>query len=396
MRRNPDLDLPPPPPMEVMGWLPQAAFDPNLTLAPRAMEALTPDALTVKRGGRLPAKALGVYHDDGHRFRIVLVDPKALRRGAVEPRDILGYVSAYHLRGKNDANIGDAAAEPGYGYLLYALMADYVGKSGAKELRGSTAQTKYAKKFWEKQPKGVLKPLTPKEFRAQFGTTARSIQQGGDLLIDAFVGKGALKDDVRRAEEKFLDLGLYYFGRYYGVAISAARMRLEEIARPISPRAGAAALSRVPTTLRNLALVEVGGVTHLLNVPQGTVDLGVGNMITRISEMANYTHVSPVDRYLNLPFYSDIQPILAHLHDPQTLSITDRRVIQRMRDRGGKIRDALVAAGIPEYRHEDFLDHLADAVKSYYPFARPEPHEVLALTHNPRRFPSSVRIFMPV
>ncbi len=37
-----------------------------------------------------------VYFGDGHKYRIVLIDPKVLRRGKVEPRDVLGYVSAYH------------------------------------------------------------------------------------------------------------------------------------------------------------------------------------------------------------------------------------------------------------------------------------------------------------
>jgi hypothetical protein len=394
-RRNPDMDLPPPPPDEGF-W----ASEPDFTVSDETpTEAITAPALTVKSSGRLPSKALAVYFGDGYKYRIVLIDPKVLRRGKVEPRDVLGYVTAYHAANAQYASISEAAAEPGYGYLIYALMANYVAAAGAEGLEGSYSQTRFAKKFWAKQPGGVIKPLSRKEFRAQFGTTEQSIRDGGRLLVGMLAGKNASerqKDDIRHTLTNYL--GTDYFGRYYRVSTNINNELAKSIPRPASPRASAEAISRVRVSLRNLALLPTeDGYLYLVTVPRGAADFGAANVLTRVlSFPRNYTSVMGTERYRQLPLYRDLQYILEATHVPDVLSATDQRVLARMLERGRALRDALVAGGVSESLQKELIPHLLEVSENYYSLNTPDPHMTLSFTTNPRRFPSSVRIFMPV
>jgi hypothetical protein len=83
----------------------------------------------------------------------------------------------------------------------------------------------------------------------------------------------------------------------------------------------------------------------------------------------------------------------------ETLGLPSGTVAQRqehlaMLERGEALKEALVAAGIPETEIPTFLDYLDRAAEEYTTRATNIERDV-PLSFNPRRF-TPVRVFMPI
>jgi hypothetical protein len=384
------------------------------TKARAPKEALSAAALTPPRSRRRAlAKPLVVtYHNkEEHTLSVVLINPEVLMGTQVGPLDILGYAAVKLKRSgvTKSAPVNVAAAEPGYGYLLYAIMAKFASKDGVESIRGSATQTRFAQTFWAKQPGGVIKPLSDAGFRKQFGMTYQTLVEEGDILLNVLSGvnpwrlgdsgvKWSAAMEKWEAVRALLSwLGHKYFDAYYNVSSTMDDALATEVPRPVSPRAGALALSRTRVSLADLALVKTSpNRAYLLSVPQGATTFGPENVVTRVRGLSGGYTPFASRAYKALPFLAEVDVLLKGAHAPETLPVAKRRVLSKMWERGEATKAALDAAGISE--HDAFLDYLFTALESYYPRAFPasKSDEVLPFTRNPHRFPSSVRIFMPV
>jgi len=411
MRRNPDM-IPEPPPAI---WLPQADVDANLTLAPRAMEALTPDALKV-RGPRLPAKAIAVVSPvdipDGQYLQVLLLDPKVLKRRNVTGSDVLGYATAQLDNWYPDAIISVAAAEKGYGYLLYAAMANLAAtiaehRGVAKPaLAGAPSQTEYAEKFWARQPGGVVRPLSKADFKKQFKTTYESIVGAGDTLAKELAPQYG--DQTRYAREALFTLGSRYFEDYYRVSNFASRYLSGKLERPHSPRSTVGSIlgsRKRRFSTRSLALVTLPTNndlprTYLVHVPRGEATLEPENILAEIAPtMKKYgppRRVLPRGRLSlesNEPYVKTLAASLETLGFPSA-TVAQRQEHLVMLERGEALKEAMVAAGIPETEIPTFLDYLDLAAREYTGRASEIEREV-PIFFNPRRF-APLRVFMPI
>jgi hypothetical protein len=411
MRRNPDM-IPEPPPAI---WLPQADVDANVTLAPRAMEALTPDALKV-RGPRLPSKAVAVVSPvdvpDGQYLQVLLLDPKVLKRRNVTGSDVLGYATAQLDNWHTDAMISVAAAEKGYGYLLYATMANLAATvaehrgAGRPSLTGSSCQTEYAERFWDRQPGGVVRPLSKADFKKQFKTTYESIVGAGDTLVKELAPQYA--GHLRAARDALFRLGSDYFGAYYRVSTFASGYLPGKLARPHSPRATVGEIfgsRKRKFNVRSLALVALPTNTdlprtYLVHVPRGEAALEPENILAEI--LGGMRKYGPPRRVLprgRLSLESNEPYVKTLMASLETLGFPSATVAQRqehlvMLERGEALKEAMVAAGIPETEIPTFLDYLDLAAREYTGRATEIEREV-PLFFNPRRF-APLRVFMPI
>ena len=404
---------------EIVARVRRRVADTALAVAPTKVEALSEKSLKVKKG-KLPARAIAVVtpvKDVNYELYVTLFDPGVMRRKRITGQDILGHASA-DIDRDGDGTIGVAAAEPGYAYLLYATMATLLGEVARHRhgnrarpvLKGSYSQTKYAKRFWGRQPGGAVAPLSEEDFKAQFGTTYKALTQKGVRLA-----KQVAKAENLVMEAAYRDLrrkGSDYFGDYYGVSSEASSVGPTLIPRPASPRETVEALQRQKgrrPVERNLALVMLGDptgaslpVTYLVEVPRGASTLQPENILARIfgpdsAEMRDMTLFGQFRRDLSSG-ETYAQDIVLRL---QTLflageSAANRRNHERMLLRGEMLKAALKQAGFGGYDMDNFFSYLARAANVYAGRAREIEQETPLLVANPRRFPLSVPIFMPV
>jgi hypothetical protein len=405
---------------EIVARVRRQVADTSLAVAPPKAEALSDTSLKVKKG-KLPARAIAVVtpvKDVNHEVFVTLFDPGVMRRKRITGQDILGHASA-DIERDGDGTIGVAAAEPGYAYLLYATMATLLGevarerhgKRARPVLRGSYSQTKYAKRFWGRQPGGAVAPLSEEDFKAQFGTTYKALTQRGVRLA-----KQVAKAENIYLEPAYRDLrmrGSIYFSDYYAVSTTASGVGPTLIPRPASPRETVEALQRKKgrrPVERNLALVMIEEptgdyfpMTYLVEVPRGTSTLQPENILARIfgPESAGMRDVALFGQ-----FRRDLSSGEAYAQDIvtrlQTLfmageSAANRRNHERMLQRGEVLRTALKQAGFARDQDMgDFFDYLGRAANVYAGRARNIEQDTPLLVANPRRFPLSVSIFMPV
>jgi len=393
-----------------------------------AAEAITSDALKVpKNAKRLPARAVAVVTPvpSGSSARgdlfVLLLDPKVLRQKTVTGQDVLGYATSTYDFQRDEAQIEVAAAEKGYGYLLYATMANLaqeVAKSnrgGKPTLRGSSLQTNYAERFWGRQPGGVLKPLSEDEFRAQFGTTYEALTKRGEALVEKAVK--ATGTDLQTVLATFrFDLGSPYFSSYYDVSSMASfRLDVARLPRPASPRETVSAIlksrKRGEFRTQNLALLPLGLASAtrippslLIEVPRGTSTLQPENVLARIHAGTDGRDLRSVHRFGRLHFAEMADPrsvveLMALLETYQTTHATTEQVRQtrRMRERGLALKEALEDAGFQT--DEDIRAYglyLATAANSYTERATEVERMPPVKVANPRRFPRAVTITMPI
>jgi len=405
---------------EIVARVRKQVADAALAVAPTKVEALSEKSLKVKKG-KLPARAIAVVtpvKDVNYELYVTLFDPGVMRRKRITGQDILGHASA-DIDRSGDATIGVAAAEPGYAYLLYATMATLLGevalhrhgKGGARPvLKGSYSQTKYAKRFWSRQPGGAVAPLSEEDFKAQFGTTYKTLTQRGVRLA-----KQVAKAENLVMEAAYRDLrrkGSDYFSDYYGVSSEASSVGPTLIPRPASPRETVEALQRQKgrrPVERNLALVMLGEPTeaslpetYLVEVPRGASTLQPENILARV-----FGPDSAGTRGTTLfgQFRRDLSSGEAYAQDIvtrlQTLfmageSAANRRNHERMLLRGESLKAALKQAGFGGYDMDNFFSYLARAANVYAGRAQEIERDAPLLVANPRRFPLSVPIFMPV
>jgi hypothetical protein len=382
-------------------------------------EAISAEALTVPKAAKtLPAKAVAVNlssTEGGVTYlRVLLLRADVARRDRVRPTDVLGYGMASlwrESRPDQGYKIELAAAEPGYGYLLYALVAHLVGPKSF--LAGSSLQTKYAERFWSKQPGRLLRTLTPAEFKEQFGVAsadvlfkggARVFNKAKAARVRALSASGNTEDAKTTnsvIREILTSLGSSYFSDYYAVSTVASRsLGSTYLPRPISPREGVERLQKATQYIRwpDLALFEkrdfdLGSTFsgYLVRAPKGSSTFGPEDVLANVYADPNndYYSFSPLPRLENAPERNDIKEELRTLLLPRP-SIKVRNALKR----GKTLSAALVAAGFPDTKTQTaFLSYLTQAAETY------GERQQLVESHtawlaNPG-FPLHIRITMP-
>jgi hypothetical protein len=398
----------------------QEAIDPNLTLAPQKVEALSEKSLTVKKG-KLPARAIAVVtpvKDATYDLYVTLLDPGVVRRKRITGQDILGHASV-DIEQSGDGTIGVAAAEPGYGYLLYATAATLLGEvaryrrgpGATASLKGSYSQTKYAKRFWSRQPGGVVAPLSEADFKRQFGTTYTSLTQKGDRLAQRVAKAYGLP-----LPEAYRDIrmkGSSYFSDYYSVSSRASQVGPSLVPRPASPRETVATFQRRKKRRpveRNFALVlsEVYSGsrlpdTYLVEVPRGASSLQPENVLARVAGDDSYIARTVevfgqfgIDYHAGEVYAQDIRNRLRALFKASETP-ANRRKHERMLRRGEALKTSLRQAGFTSNQDiGNLFSYLGQAASTYAGRAHEIEQDTPLLVANPRRFPLSVPIFMPV
>lgn len=379
-------------------------------------EALTAAALTVPKAKKtLPAKAIAVDVSDGYAYpgrgniALLLLHPRVRTRGEIRPTDILGFGNAGSTYDEN-FKIGVAAAEPGYGYLLYALLAE-IGQKRVRGsvLKGSETQTEYAQRFWARQPGGKITALSPKEFKEQFGVASADVLlKAGEQVVTG--GSNALRredDDlsVRGARTEVLQslygMGTNYFGDYYGVSVVASGIGPETIPRPMSPQEGVARLEKATQALRwpDIAIVqyEVRGNKegYLVRIPKGRSVLGPESILGRFySHYESQVQIRETDRLREAPNFESIETTFRSGFAGGGKSAAANTVRKAM-ERGERLKEALAQAGIDaQDKQLDFLRYLREAAYAYE--MRRGRRDRPVRVANPRRFPTHLTIFMPV
>jgi len=202
----------------------------------RPTEALTaaavapPSAIAAKKRSKKPTDVIAVLADPGYRSSspfVVLFDRAVLTRGELSEADVIGYATAYV--GNSVARISVAAAEPGYAYLMYATLAKSIAsESPGVTLVGSSSQTKYAERFWARQPNGTIGNMPPSLFRRTFGVSYASFTTAGEELVQRLAK--ARSTGERSSRGQLQQLGSNYFSDYYGVSSNASYPRHREAA----------------------------------------------------------------------------------------------------------------------------------------------------------------------
>jgi hypothetical protein len=410
------------------------AFEKNPADGGQPAEALSPESLTVPKGvgeGRrkLPAKAIAVDLSDpsysGKQISVVLLDPSVKRRKEVTSQDVLGMANAIYDDIARAFQISVAAAEPGYGYLLYALVAERCRstRTGTAPLIGSNDQTAYAKRFWDRQPGKKLFALTPEEFKAQFGTTADALFGAGEALVlsgmrgraeeatdrlgsvDEYirVWRANLRDEVKRAIGR---AGGAYFGDYYEVSKAAAALGPQRLRRPLSPREGVDRLTKAAgKKLRwaDLALVETAPASptsfkgYLVRVPKGKTTFGPENVLASVSTHGARTNTyTETESFRLAPEREDILALLQYLAAPPARGLPKN--LQMALTRGDALHAVLVQQGFETPRvQDDLFYYFVEAANEYG--RRKEKRSVLFPLRNPLanpRFPDRILLTMPV
>jgi hypothetical protein len=380
-------------------------------------EAISAEALTVPKAAKtLPAKAVAVNLSapDKSRIAVMLLRADVLRRDHVKDADVLGYGSAYrrHFAPEDGYRIDVTAAEPGYGYLLYALLAHLAGPKSF--LMGSSSQTQYAQRFWAKQPNGEVHALTPAEVKEQFGVaSADALFKGGEqVVLKAARNRATMRrlrgydtpeePDVARRYvlNDMEDFGRSYFSDYYGVSSAASDyLGPDHIPRPISPREGVQRLERATQYLRwpDLALFAkrdsyVDGVFsgYLVRAPKGSSTFGPEDIFAEVyaNPESDYFSFQPLPPLNRAPERDAISEELETLLLPRP-SIKVRNALKR----GEALSAALVAAGFPDEQKQRALLAYLKRAASAYAERRERTRKVFLA--NPG-FPLHVRITMPV
>lgn len=390
------------------------AFERNPSSDPS--EAISAEALTVPKSAKtLPAKvvAVNLSTPDKSGIAVMLLRADVLRRDHVKDADVLGYGNANrrHFTPEDGYRIDVAAAEPGYGYLLYGLLAHLAGPKSF--LMGSSSQTQYAQRFWAKQPNREVRALTPAEFKEQFGVaSADALFKGGEqVVLKAARNRATMRrlrgydtpeePDVARRYvlNDMEDFGRSYFGDYYGVSSAASDyLGPEYVPRPISPREGVERLERATQYLRwpDLALFakrDFGGGSafsgYLVRAPKGSSTFGPEDILAEIyaNPESGYFSFEATPRLDRAPERDAIQEELRTILLPRP-SVKVRNAMKR----GEALSAALVSAGFFDTQKQRALIAYLKRAADAYAERRQRTRRVFLA--NPG-LPLYVRITMP-
>jgi len=156
----------------------------------------------------------GLYYAlevDGGLVRLTLVDGTrgnviaymmAIRRPMTGPP--VKYVAAREYEGPPRLVVEDAAAEEGYGPLLYELMA-YLGKTDMGITAGlmpSRVRSPEAKAFWRRRHDQPFMGLPRADFEALFGVDPEVIQTVRPEYVAEFMRLGSDFFDERYGEDE--------------------------------------------------------------------------------------------------------------------------------------------------------------------------------------------------
>ena len=307
------------------------------------------------------------------------------------------------------ASIGVAAAEPGFAYLMYSLLANLIAfeHPGAK-LRGSNCQTEYARRFWARQPGGAITQTAPNEFRQKFGSTYQDFKESGEKVVQRLARSQGQSEAEARGELN--RLGSNYFSAYYGVSMAASQyLGPALLPRPAAPREtieAVRAAQKKTVNARDLAFIVDGtpdsAKGYLLSVPRGQTTFTPANLLARFNATRSYTRglrdVGALNLYGRLiaqPTTPALDSIVQVLREYNTEVATERtkREVAKWVARGDALKDALAAAGITNLNR--FFYYFSTAADTYAGRAARIAGEGKKRL-NPRRDKLAVRIFMPV
>jgi hypothetical protein len=341
----------------------------------------------------------------------VLIDADVLKKGEFSEDDVLGYASANLNYAGTGASISVAAAEPGFAYLMYSLLANLIAfeHPGAK-LKGSTCQTEYARRFWARQPGGAITQTAPNDFRQKFGSTYQDFKESGDKVVQRLARSQGQSEAEARGELN--RLGSNYFSAYYGVSMAASQyLGPALLPRPAAPREtieAVRAAQKKTVNARDLAFIVDGtpnalsATGYLLSVPRGQTTFTPANLLARFNAARSYTRglrdVGALNLYGRLiaqPTTPALDSIVQMLREYNTEVETERtkREVAKWVARGDALKDALAAAGITNLNR--FFYYFSTAADSYAGRAARIAGEGKKRL-NPRRDKLAVRIFMPV
>ena len=367
-----------------------------------------------EKGRRAKPKVAAVVSPSGaYLTYVVLFDPAVLVRGELSEQDVLGFATATVVVPPTGfARISVAAAEPGYAYLMYAILAKHIASQHpGTQLQGSYQQTEYAKRFWARQPNGAIASMAPADFKRTFGMTYASGVAAGDELAQRLAK--ALNVTDKDARERLRSLGSAYFDDYYGVSSTASnRLGPDRLRRPASPRETVEAVRKVSSrklASRDLALVVEqsafsGSIKgYLFTVPKGKSTLTPASLLAvwdirrptqpgaRFGDFADDLY-GPLAASKRTPEGEAVMQVLREFNTDAETPRT-RREAKKWAARGEALKVALANAGQTNLRA--YLEYLDKAARNYGERAsRIESAGKRKL--NPRRDKLAVRIFMPV
>jgi hypothetical protein len=343
---------------------------------------------------------------------VVLFDPAVLVRGELSEQDVLGFATATVVVPPTGfARISVAAAEPGYAYLMYAILAKHIASQHpGTQLQGSYQQTEYAKRFWARQPNGAIASMAPADFKRTFGMTYASGVAAGDELAQRLAKVLNVTD--KDARERLRSLGSAYFDDYYGVSSTASnRLGPDRLRRPASPRETVEAVRKVSSrklASRDLAFVvsqiPYGGIRgYLFTVPKGKSTLTPANLLAvwdirrpsysgaRVGDFADDLY-GPLTASRRTAEGEAVMQVLREFNTDAETPRT-RREAKKWAARGEALKVALANAGQTDLdAYLNYLDRAADTYAGRAARIAGEGKKRL----NPRRDKLAVRIFMPV
>jgi hypothetical protein len=379
--------------------------------APVAGEALT--AAAAKPLSK-KTKVIAVVSEPGQGSYdyVVLLSPDVLVKGELSEADVLGFATASYYANRNEATISVAAAEPGYGFLLYATLAKSIASQHPHAmLRGSNVQTKYAERFWARQPGGAVGDMPPALFRKTFGMTYASITSAGEEVVRRLAASLGGYRAEQRARDNVRSLGSTYFDDYYRVSNRAsAFLGPEKLPRPASPRQTLEEVKKLTErklSSNSLALVVTTvppyGTTraYLLSVPKGKSTLTPANLV------AEFDPTRPGYPGARAGDFADVYgPLAARKLSPEAAKVmqvlreynTDaetalaRREVAKWAARGEVLKGALAVAGLTDL--DGLFSYLSRGARTYgeraQRIAGEQPRKL-----NPRRKKFEVTIVMP-
>jgi len=163
---------------------------------------------------------------------VMLVAPRKRASGSLTPFDVVGMLT-FSVEDRR-ATVDRAAAEPGFGPLLYDAAAYVARTAGAGALFPSTERTEAAEGFWERIPEGFLPALSKDAFAKKYGG-------GIDEAVKRGLVYGPFTDVLLTEAENGFWVGIYPFSNTLSSRAKRAKVKP---ARAITARQSAREYAR--------------------------------------------------------------------------------------------------------------------------------------------------------
>lgn len=163
---------------------------------------------------------------------VMLVAPRKRTKGGLTPFDVVGLLS-FSVENRR-ATVDRAAAEAGFGPLLYDMGAYVAQMAGARSLFPSTERTSAAEGFWERLPAGFLKALSKEDFIKKYGGSPEASIRRGTVY-------GPFTDVLLTETENGFWVGIYPFSNTLSSRAKRAKVKP---ARALTPRQSAREYAR--------------------------------------------------------------------------------------------------------------------------------------------------------